>query len=288
MLLSTTTTTIEKLVGLEQTLTIFADAGFDAFDMSFTSMERNEDHPMRRDDWRDFLRSVKSLSDRLQLPCNQSHAPFSPAYGNPETREAFFERTLRAIEGAAYLGARIIVVHPLHHVPYWENREELIRFNQGFFERLIPYAEKWDISLALENMFQRRDGKIVGSICSTPEDFRFYMDLLSHKRIVACLDLGHAILAEQEIGDMAAALGKKLCALHVQDNDLVNDLHTLPFLGKIDYEKAVSDLVQNGYEGDFTFESCYFFRNMPKEMLPAAARLMHDCGRYFMSKFEKE
>ena len=38
-----------------------------------------------------------------------------------------------------------------------------------------------------------------------------------------------------------------------------------------------------GYQGDITFEAGTFFRNFPEPLLPSAAKLMADVGKYFAS-----
>jgi len=53
---------------------------------------------------------------------------------------------------------------------------------------------------------------------------------------------------------MVNALGPKLQALHIHDNDKILDLHHIPFSHSIDFPPILKALKDNGYSGDFTLE----------------------------------
>jgi sugar phosphate isomerase/epimerase len=80
---------------------------------------------------------------------------------------------------------------------------------------------------------------------------------------------------------MIRALGhKRLKALHIHDNDLIHDSHTLPFTQKIHWEDVMTALKEIQYDGVFTFEADNFLKQFPRELIVPASRLMLEVGRY--------
>ena len=56
-------------------------------------------------------------------------------------------------------------------------------------------------------------------------------------------------------GNMIRALGPHLQALHLHDNDRINDFHQIPGFMSIDFGKVVRTLKDIGYSGWFTLEA---------------------------------
>jgi sugar phosphate isomerase/epimerase len=56
--------------------------------------------------------------------------------------------------------------------------------------------------------------------------------------------------------EMIRALGNRLQALHIHDNDRWHDSHEIPFSMNIDWESTVKALVDVDYKGYFTLECC--------------------------------
>jgi sugar phosphate isomerase/epimerase len=124
--------------------------------------------------------------------------------------------------------------------------------------------------------------------CSRPEEFCRYVDALDSPHVTACLDLGHAHLVGQTPEGMIRTLGSRIGALHVHDNDLVHDLHTLPFVGKIDWEAVTEALAEISYSGDFTFEADSFISPIPHELIPDALAFMARVGRELIGKIAQK
>lgn len=287
MLLSTQTDVLGRRHGDFQAIQILAQAGFDAFDFSFFQMNAQKDYEMNRPDFREYAARLRAEADRCGIACSQAHAPFPTGVGEPAKDEEIFQSVLRAMEAASILGAGTIVVHPIHHLPYSTHAAELKEQNMAFYRRLVPYCEKFHIRVACENMWQhnRKAGRIIDSVCSRPEEFRDYLDAVGSPWVVACLDVGHTALTDEDLAHCVRVLGKKhLQALHVHDNDLRQDSHTLPFTLDIDFSALTAALAEIGYEGDFTFEADSFLEKMPLELESDALRFMHSVGRYLISQ----
>ena len=103
-----------------------------------------------------------------------------------------------------------------------------------------------------------------------------------------CLDIGHTVFAQYCPEDFIAELDKGIIkCLHVHDNFYNADNHTLPHLGRFDWEKIVQTLKTQDYQGDFTYESTNFVRRMPIELMDDAVAFMVKVGRRFVDKLER-
>ena len=282
MLLSTEIGSLSKIFGEKESLRIISEAGFDAYDLSLNELSRNENYFLNGDDYIEKAKDLKDYADSLGLVCNQSHAPYPTSKGDPQYDEWIFEKIVRAMKIASICGAKIIVVHPNQHLNHAEHSEELFNMNVDFYNRLIPFAKKFSIKIAVENMWQRNNGarSITDSTCSRAWEFCKYIDALDSEWVVGCLDIGHASLMGANLPLFIKTLGNnRLKALHIHDNDFINDSHTAPFLGKIDFMSVCDALKEIGYDGDFTYETYNYFKEFPNDFCPIATKFLCDIGR---------
>ena len=261
-------------------------AGFDAYDFSFFDKRFSAEF-FDGDDYLERAKDFRAFTDSLGIVCNQTHAPFPtfvpthrPMYPwlTPNDHASYnaltLRNVLRSIEVSAVLGAKVCVVHPANDGSAEQNAE--------FYKTLEPAARRCGVKIALENMWNIENGKICAAACSHPSDFKKHLDLLPADVFVACLDIGHAEMAGLDTSavEMIYALKDRLHALHIHDNDQVNDSHQLPFTMKIPFEQVLAALKDVGYSGDVTFESSYFASNLPLETYPQAAALSAAVANY--------
>ena len=287
MILSTTTNPITKYFTPKECVRIIKEAGFDAYDITVASLINHKDNECDDEASLKNAYDLRSYADSLNIPCNQTHAPASTSYGESEQDEKIFHEVVLSMQISAILGAEIIVVHPNQHLKYADNAEELFNLNMTFYNKLIPYCEKFDIKIAVENMWQYDSSKkvIVHSTCSQVDEFKRYIDTLNSKWITACVDIGHIALVNDNVCEFLKDMGKeRICALHVHDNMLKEDNHTLPFNGKLDFNSIAKTLGEIGYGGDFTFEAYGFFKDKPLELIPEAYKYANKVGRYLIKK----
>ncbi len=241
---STEINSITKLVGMEKAVYLVAEAGFDAFDFSMFQMT-NKEHPLAGDDYLAFARRIKQIGLDNGIVCNQSHAPF-PVY-----RDHIRKLLPRAIECTAEAGGKICVIHPDNYKSSEENAEM-------FFE-LLPMAKQYGVIIATENMWNwdEKTNTALPAACSSPDSFVRHIDAVNDPFFVACLDIGHAEMEgiNTTAPEMICALGHRLGALHIHDNDLHFDSHAIPFSMKIDFDAVVKALKEIGYKGDLTLEA---------------------------------
>ena len=290
MIISTETDGFARKFGEHDAVKYLAKVGFDAFDYSMFSMnDKNIIHPLLRDDYKEYAQSLRRTADEHNIICNQAHAPF-PSYNPADEKynELIVPAIVRAMEAAAMLGAKIIIIHPV----MFGDPAKFKQMNLEFYNNLLPYCKKFNIKIALENMWGWDDAnkKVTPSVCSTAAEFCEYIDMLDKNWFVACLDIGHGEMQGSGAAsstEFIYALGHdRLKALHIHDNDKINDTHTMPFMGKINWDEVMAALKYINYDGDFTFEADAFYGNLPAELYLNASAVMLDVGRYFIRKYD--
>lgn len=254
MLISTEIGSASKIIGEEKAVELIAKAGFDAWDFSMFNMCRydwgNEcllenNHPLAGDNYIAFARKLKQIGLDNGIVCNQSHAPFPTRCA--EIRSYY----KRAIECTAEAGGKICIIHPDNDKSAEENAEM-------YFE-LLPFAKGCGVKIATENMWNWNDEKdeAAPAACSDPASFNAHLEAVNDDFFVACLDIGHAEM--KGLGttavEMIKALGPRLQALHIHDNDLWHDSHQIPMSMGIDFTAVVKALKEIDYRGYFTLES---------------------------------
>ncbi len=274
---------LNKGISLKECITLLADAGFDCIDLSFDGKISEE----ALDDWHKNAEEYVAYAKDLGICFNQAHAPFPTSFGD-DKNEWRFQNTVRCMEIAAKFGVENIVVHPNQHLEYRFHIEELREMNCNFYKALEPYAKKFGIKIAIENMWRydiNRKNYITHSTCSKAEEFNEYVDMLQSDSFVACLDLGHIGLVNDDIPKFIRTMGSRIKCLHIHDVDYVHDLHTLPGMGKLDYNEIFATLKEIGYNGDLTLESGNFINGFEKDFLPTALKFMADRIRYYANKY---
>jgi sugar phosphate isomerase/epimerase len=187
------------------------------------------------------------------------------------------------------LGAKIAVVHPIHHMLYKGSEKEIMQLNREYYGSLIAYSKKYNVKIAIENMWQKDPlrGYCVDDVCSKADEFAAFVDEMNQldNCFVACLDLGHCGLIGEKAEDAIRVLGKdRLKSLHVHDNNYQKDDHTIPGLGKMNWPAISAALSEIGYDGELTLEADKFLFGFDKEFLPTAVRFMHDVAKFWADK----
>lgn len=276
-------------------LDIIKTAGFDAVDYMLDDLVL-DDSEMTLSDPVAYAENVRAQAERRGLTVEQTHAPFRFKHWDDEEHfeSVIFPRTVCSLEMSARMGAKISVVHPLHHMVYKGNEEALFELNMKFYRRLIPYCKEYGIKVGIENMWQRDKLRkyIIQDTCNTAAELVRYVDTLDSEYMVANLDLGHVVLPENgdTVGDFIRTLGHdRLKGLHVHDNDYQTDAHLLPYLGKLDWTEITQALADINYEGNLTYEvTSSLLNTTDKGFTPIAAKFMADVGHHLINEIERK
>lgn len=144
---------------------------------------------------------------------------------------------LREMEGEG-----VLMMHP----PYYregaaeEERKEVqprIEAMMRTLDDLIPFMEKYNVKIALENM-----------PADTFEVLPSYLKEFPAEWIGVTFDSGHAnMLSRQGIFKHIWHLKERIEALHLHDNDSSGDQHQPPFYGNIDWTEVARLLKESSY-----------------------------------------
>ena len=262
--ISTEIASAARICGEHKAVEYVAKAGFDAWDFSMFDMCKysyktkscmENDHPLAGSEYLRFARELKNIGLDNGIICNQSHAPF-PTH-SPEVCSYL----KRAIECTAEVGGEICVIHPANKKSAEENAQ--------MYMEILPFAKSCGVKIATENMWEwdREEDHALPAACSDPASFKAHVDVVNDPFMVACLDIGHAQMrgCNTSAPEMILALGDRLQALHIHDNDCWHDNHQIPFSMNIDFDAVVDALKKIGYKGYLTLEADAYLRDFNEE-----------------------
>lgn len=129
---------------------------------------------------------------------------------------------------SAHIGAEQMVLHPsLYSTPLFLRKQSQQR-SIGNLKRLGDEAQKLGIDLAVENVGFRD-----GALFNQEEFARLFEDIPT---ITALVDVGHAHINGWNTPELLRALGGRLSAVHLHDNDGIDDLHQPVGEGTIEWQ----------------------------------------------------
>lgn len=147
----------------------------------------------------------------------------------------------RAARMAADLGASTVVVHP----PFRWQRDYAAGFADGIAER----AERYGVSIAVENMYpwRARNREVLA--------YQPGWDPVPHPYRDVTLDLSHTATSGSDALQMAADLGDRLCHLHLADGlGSAKDEHLVPGRGGQPCGEVLDRLAGKGWSGTVVVE----------------------------------
>lgn len=273
----------------EHAIRMIKDAGFDAFDIGLEITRKSGRLPyeyrIEVPDYREKAEALRKLSQELNIPCCSAHGPCLTGHADREIHEHMFRQTVHSMEYAAIVGAKAIVVHPIHIMNHGTHRDEQMQLNIDMYSRLAPYARDFGIKVAAENLIERGPtGDLIPAVCGTAEEFCRIVDV-DPDWITVCLDIGHSACAGVDIPALIRALGKeRIHMLHLHDNDLKGDLHLLPYQGKVNFAEIVKALRDIQFDGIMDME--VDLGRFPSELFAPTAKLMCTIGNYLKSQIQ--
>jgi len=248
------------LVGAEKAVEYCAAVGFDAWDYPLDHIcstycgvrkEIAGSLPMNGNEYLQIARKLRKIGEDNGITCHQTHAP---------TRwkcACFTDCMKRTLEITAEAGAEICVTHPVDSLSVEQNIE--------MYQKLLPFAKEYGVKIALENvwMWDFDNNRFGNSLFSEPAGMKKIMDILDDESFIVCLDTGHAQIVDLQTSaaDIVNTMGGRVQALHLQDTDLRQDNHEIPFTMNIPFEPIIRALKNNGYKGYFSLEAFRPFEN---------------------------
>lgn len=225
-------------VPAEEQIKMIKAAGFDCFFSPYYF-----DEPIYK--W-------KNLAAQLGLEYETVHLPFYTMNGlnandlweDTPAGEEYFNYILKHIEGCGKAEIPIGIMH----VSSCSEGPQISKIGAERFKRICDHAEKYNVKLAFENL------ELASHLYKVMEDIGDFHGF--------CWDCGHNLCYTPET-DMSEKFGNKLICTHIHDNFGItqpgnihyhDDLHLLPFDGKLDWEWYGKRIKSIGYTGPLTLE----------------------------------
>lgn len=193
-----------------------------------------------------YLSELKKLADESGSVIRSVH-PFTSGYESFLLFSGYrrrFEDSLELYEkyfhACNILGANIMVLHG-------RKCERCDITDEEFFERylqLYELGQSFGVTVAQEN---------VNQFCSDDPAFIRKMRKACGNKCAFVLDIKQAVRGGEDPFEMCNAMGKKICHVHINDNNKASDC-LLPGFGKMDYSRLIGDLKRFGYDGSLIIE----------------------------------
>ena len=156
-------------------------------------------------------------------------------------RLAGVELLQNRIQMTARLGGDVIIIHIPTTQPH-DTRSSWLKQIRKSLDQLEPFATRHAVRIALENM--------------PGGDFEMLDTLLAEYNsefLGVCFDTGHANLDGYGFEHLKR-LKSRLIAVHLHDNDGVNDQHKIPFTGTVDWDDFTDVIASSSYNGCVNLE----------------------------------
>jgi sugar phosphate isomerase/epimerase len=139
------------------------------------------------------------------------------------------------------------------------------------YRDLLPYAQEYGVKICTENIMEWNGqlGHCIPNACGEIDDFCQVIDAIGTEWMGACLDTGHSFLARTDTAEMIRRLGKeRLYMLHIHDNQGLQDTHSLPYFGSIDFAPIMKALGEIEFDGLLDFETFPPLERVPEDLVP--------------------
>lgn len=178
-----------------------------------------------------FMEAFLSCASREKLEFPIAIAPYLAAdTKHTDLKDLLLRLAEETIRLSAKAGCKQVMVPPLVSVPVgadiWEE-------NRKFYLALAETAKEADVMLLLCNQCKNIGGHLIRGNCSDGAVAAAWVDALNtaveEERFGFCMDVGICNLCGQNMYDYIVALGNRLQAVIVRDNDGNHDTALLPF-----------------------------------------------------------
>lgn len=296
MKISTWSSGIIDMYGLEDGLKLLADAGFEAIDQSLAQGTINWDEGIFRDhtsaEFAAYFRQLGETVRSYGLETFQCHAPYARPYiSDPAYFAQMQPWIIRAIYASGYMGCPNIVAHPVTSVDFCDgkNRDRAKQTSLDYFGALVPALKEAGVTMCIENLYygDLKTKSYLPNYCSGAAELMDLIDTLNElhgPHFAGCLDTGHALLAHEDPCEMLQTLGSRIRVLHLHDTHGTKDDHLIPTRGILDWKVFATTLGQVDYRGTFNFEAIGHFTTLKRdiysrETFASACRFLYHMGR---------
>lgn len=256
------------------------EAGFYGVDYSDFTDPNSFLYSLEEKEFVQYLSNVKKAYDECDLKIYQLHATWDMRV-MPDPISDLVPKIIKCFKGAQILNCPIVVIHTVSPSGWGEipNKEILMSLNIQFFSSLIKEAERYNVTIAIENL----------PFGQTPEFFSVQGTLelihnLASKHVKLCMDTGHQNIHcfKRDIYQNLIESKDDLVAFHIHDNNSWTDAHEFPFQGNIDWFAFAKGVKEIGFKGVLSLETAPNGR-LPKDIWYKYQAALIDTIKYIAS-----
>ena len=197
---------------------------------------------------REETEKVRAIAEDVGLEIHSvmagTHWQLPLSSTNEEVRLKGVEGIKQALQVAAWAGAGTVLVVP-GVVTADESYEAVYDISRKSIRELIPAAEKLDITMALENVWNK--------FLLSPMEMSEYIDSFKHPLVQAYFDVGN-ILIYGYPHHWVETLGSRIRKVHIKDFN-VSQRQFVPVLsGDVDFPRFINALRGVGFDDYLTAE----------------------------------
>lgn len=234
---------------IKQGLLFHKEMGFDAADFATGMLS------LTTDDWKGQAEKALSDANEIGITYNICHLPFIGGGGakSEAYMEEFNVKMHNAIEAAVLLGVDYAVMHPNATTLPMKKYDRAAQYDSvmAHLSPFVEHANKVGLNVVVENMRVVPTFVMSHRYCQSPDELCDIADALG---IGVCWDFGHANISGIKQSEGLGYIGKRLKAVHINDNAAVDDEHLAPFMGNVDWRDAMHGLALTGFDGVMNFE----------------------------------
>lgn len=200
---------------------------------------------MERGNVSEVGRKFKEFADKHNVTFLQGHMLLRVKICNKESLD--FLKTQLDLFKAVGIKNAVLHCDEMENSPEL-SIDELRACNAESLKILLDYIKGTDIVICLENLRTNR-------IAKTAEDLLYFINELKSPNLGICLDTGHLNITKPDQVHFIRTAGKHIKALHIADNEGVEDQHIMPFgRGSVDVTTVISEMKKLDYQGLYNLE----------------------------------
>ena len=206
---------------------------------------------------------IKRAAFKQNIAFREIHSPFGEAYdlacASNARRPGMIHDQITCMRYAADFGCPTYTLHigAYDSVHFQKPNSEIRPLVIDALEKLLPEAEKLGLTIAVENAFER---------CNTPDEVMYYINYFNHPNLGCCFDAGHACMMAsypdkkqedypanirdtvwggfvEEYNGAFEKMAPAIVTCHLHENSGVNDTHSLPGLGRINWQELAGKIL---------------------------------------------
>ena len=269
-------------IPVDTSIRMCADAGYQEMDFCFVDQIFGKTEFLT-DTWESFLARHLDMAQKRNIQFTQTHCGiYNFCNGIDPWQE---ELNSRCIRGTAMLGAPWMVVHPATLVTGGKEDPTTMDRNVEYFRRLSEEAGRWNVGIAIENMWGKA-AEGVPRFAIRGEELLELIERIDAENVGACWDVEHGSIEGLDQGAAIRLLGHHLKATHISDQTAANNIHILPYTGFVDWDDVLHALADINYSWSFAYELQHYLLYMPMELVPEALRMSVSVGEYLIRRME--